>query len=594
MDQELNQELNQELDQAQEVNQEQTAQVNQPETPVAETPAEVAEHVEPAESADEKEPETMQEVLEQYGNTARLRKGEIRTGTVIGENDAGLLVDVGFKCEGVLPHKEWSHRSLIETEGKPKPGDKIDVEVVSVRDGEEAQLMLSRWKIEFDKRWNALEEKLAENDVVVVKGLEKVKGGLMVECCGLEGFMPISHLTLAGRGANPSNFVGQLINAKVLDKDKRKHRLVFSRKALLEQADNERKAKFYNEVHEGDIVEGEVSSITDFGIFVTIGTMDGLVHVTEITWKRNVKIRDMFKKGDKVKVKVVGIDRENDRISLSIKQISGDPWETISERLHKGDIIKGNVSNLTEFGAFVEIEPGIEGLVHVGDISWARIKKPRDVFKRGQEVEAVVLDIDTEKRRISLGCKQLNDPWNGIEKKYSAGQDINVKVVRLADFGAFVEVEPGVEALIHISQISHKRVEKPGDLLKEGQEVTAKILEVNPEQRRMRLSLSALEELPADVDAVRADDVSEARMQYERLEAKPRRERSGRTERAEKTERPERPEKAERSERREKSKAKVTRARAIKESAGYGDDGDDEIEYNPFAEAFKNAKWDEE
>lgn len=546
--------------------------------------------------SDSKEPETMQEVLEQYGNTARLRKGEVRTGTVIGENENGLLVDVGFKCEGILPLREWTHRSLIESEATPKPGEKIEVEIVSVRDGEEAQLLLSRWRIEFEKRWAAFEQKLAGGDTIQVKGFEKVKGGLMVDCCGLEGFMPISHLTLAGRGANPANFVGQTLTVKVLDKDKRKHRLVFSRKALLEQAEMERKAQFYDNVHEGDIVEGEVSSITDFGIFVTIGTMDGLVHITEITWKRNVKLRDLYKKGDKVKVKVVGIDKEKDRISLSIKQITGDPWNTITERLHKGDIIKGNVTNLTEFGAFVEIEPGIEGLIHVGDITWEKIKKPRDVFKRGQEVEAMVLDVDTEKRRISLGCKQLNDPWNDIEKKYTSGQDVNVKVVRLADFGAFVEVEPGVEALIHISQISHKRIEKPSDLLKEGQEVTARILEVNPQQRRMRLSLSALEELPPEPE-VKPEDFNqfEAKMRFEQPEGKPRRERSGKTERAEKTERPERPEKPERSERREKpNKNKVTRAKVLRESAGYGDDSDEEIEYNPFAEFFKGAKWDEE
>ena len=306
----------------------------------------------------------------------------------------------------------------------------------------------------------------------------------MVDLCGIEGFIPVSHLTLAGRGANPSNFIGQNIKVKVLDKDRRKHRLVFSRRELLEEIENERKAKFYERVHEGDVLEGEVSSITDFGVFVNLGEMDGLVHVTELTWKRNVKIRDMFKKGDKVTVKVTAIDHEKDRISLSIKQVTGDPWDTADQRIHKGDVVKGTVTNLTEFGAFMEIEPGIEGLIHVGDISWARIARPRDVFKRGQEVEALVLDIDMEKKRISLGYKQLHDPWAGIAERYAKGQDVNVKVVRLADFGAFVEVEPGVEALIHISQLSRKRIEKPADVLQEGQEVTARVLEVNPEQRQ--------------------------------------------------------------------------------------------------------------
>ena len=517
----------------------------------------------------EREPETMQEALDQYGDNVHLRRGEIKSGTVISKSDNGFLVDIGFKCEGLLPMKEYTNHSLIETEPEPKPGDVIEVEVVSVRDGEEAQLLLSRWRHEFDKRWAELEAKAAESPIMTVRGVSRVKGGLMVETCGLEGFIPISQLTLAGRGANPSNFVGQNIKVKILDHDKRKHRLVFSRRELLEEAENERKAKFYERVHEGDVLEGEVSSLTDFGVFVNLGEMDGLVHLTEITWKRSFKLKDMFKKGDKVKVKVTAIDREKDRISLSIKQVAGDPWDTVTERIHKGDKFNGTVTNLTDFGAFVELEPGIEGLVHVGDISWTRIKKPRDVLKKGQELEVVVLDVDLEKKRISLGCKQLHDPWSDADKKYLPGQDIKVKVVRLADFGAFVEVEEGVEALIHISQLSRKRVEKPADVLKEGDEITTRVLEVNAEQRRMRLSLSALEPEPEPAPVVE---------QEERAPRKP----------DQKQERQERGERPERRDRKAKS-----RARALKESAGYGDDTE-ELEYNPFAEAFKGANWTNE
>ena len=518
----------------------------------------------PAQAEAQHEPENMGELLDQYGSTVRLRKGQILTGTVVGKNDAGWLVDVGFKCEGVLPEKEYTSHKLIETGPEPKPGDSIEVEVVQVRDGEEAQLSLSRWRHEFDKRWDALEAKIkADGPVMQVRGISRVKGGLTVDACGLDGFIPVSHLTLAGRGANPSIYVGQNITVKVLDHDKKKSRLVFSRRELLEEAEAERKAKFYERVHEGDIVEGEVSSLTDFGVFVNLGDrVDGLVHVTELTWKRNVKIRDMFKKGDKVTVKVIGIDKEKDRISLSIKQVTGDPWDTMSERIHKGDVMKGIVTNLTDFGAFVELEPGIEGLVHVGDISWARIKKPRDVLKKGQEVEVLVLEADQEKRRISLGCKQLHDPWADIDKRYAPGQDVPVKVVRLADFGAFVELEEGVEALIHISQLSRKRVEKPADVLQEGQEVTARILEVNPEQRRMRLSLSALEPEPEPEPAAQPEVQTEHKADH--------------------------PERGERRERKGKS-----RTRALKESAGYEDDTEG-MDYNPFAEAFKGTEWEKE
>mgnify|MGYP002626425967 CR=1 FL=1 len=303
---------------------------------------------------------------------------------------------------------------------------------------------------------------------------------------------------------------------------------------------------------------------------MNLGELDGLVHVTELTWKRNVKIRDMFKKGDKVTVKVVGIDREKDRISLSIKQVTGDPWDTMSERIHKGDVMNGTVTNLTDFGAFVELEPGIEGLIHVGDISWKRISKPRDVLKRGQQVEVLVLEADQEKRRISLGSKQLHDPWANIEQRYTKGQDVPVKVVRLADFGAFVEVEEGVEALIHISQISRKRIEKPADVLSEGQELTARILEVDPEQRRMRLSLSALEPEPEPEVLPRAEGTPEQQQQKvgrDSREARP-----------------------ERGERRERSKGK-SRQRALREAAGYEDDSEG-MDYNPFAEAFKGTEWE--
>lgn len=545
-------------------NQQEVMQETTQATEAAETAQAVTESAAQPETAqaESHEPETMQEALDQYGDNVHLKRGETRTGTVISKTESGFLVDVGFKCEGFLPMREYTNHSLIEDEGtEPKPGDSIQVEIVSVRDGDDAQLLLSRWHIEFNKRWDALESALKENPVIDVKGVSRVKGGLMVNAMGLEGFIPVSQLTLAGRGANPQNFVGQTLTVKVLDHDRRKHRLVFSRRVLLEEAENERKAKFYERVHEGDIVSGEVSSLTDFGVFVNLGEMDGLVHLTEITWKRSFKIKDMFKKGDKVTVKVIGIDREKDRISLSIKQVAGDPWDTVSERIHAGDVMKGTVTNLTDFGAFVELEPGIEGLVHVGDIAWARIKKPRDVLKRGQELEVLVLDVDLEKRRISLGYKQLNDPWHELDKKYLKGQDITVKVVRLADFGAFVEVEKDVEALIHISQLSRKRVEKPSDVLEVGQEVTARVLEVSPEQRRMRLSLSALEPEP---------EPEPAPAREEREPGKP----EGKPERSDRAGR------------------KRSRTRTVKDTSGYEDDGE-ALEYNPFAEAFKGADWSE-
>lgn len=526
------------------------------------------------------EEQDMGALLEQ-SNFGSLRTGDIKTGTVVGENENGWLVDVGFKCEGFLPVKDWTHRALVEDDAKPKVGDEIEVEVVSVRQGEEAQLTLSRWRHELDKRWNALDEALAKSDVLTVKGMSKVKGGIMVNCCGLEGFIPASHLSGRDKNVDLDGFIGQTFDVKVLEKDRRKHRLVLSRNELIKQEEDRKRAAFYEKVHEGDILDGEVSSLTDFGVFVTIGEMDGLVHMSELSWKRSVKIREMFKKGDKVKVKVIGIDKDKNRISLSIKQTEEDPWLTVADRIHVNDIIKGAITHMTDFGAFVELEPGIEGLIHIGDISWTRIQKPRDVFKRGQEVEVIVLEVDTAKRRISLGYKQLNDPWRELDKRYATGQDINVKVVRLADFGAFVEVEEGVEALIHISQLSTKRVEKPSDVLKEGQEVTVRVIEVNPAQRRMRLSLSALEEPepePEQPEVVSEAAASEVETAAAPETAKPQGQGKGQARG-----------KGEQRGKRSRSGSGAKAVKAPKETTAFEDDGN--LSYNPFAEAFKDQNF---
>ncbi|MDY3868230.1 MAG: S1 RNA-binding domain-containing protein [Pyramidobacter sp.] len=442
----------------------------------------------------QEEPMDMGALLEQYGDAAEdIGRGKVVKGTIVSKVTDGWLVDVGYKCEGFLPEREWTHHILVDDKPEPAQGDEVTVQVTNKRDGEEAQLVVSRWRCEFDRRWEELEKKVAANEPFTVRGLRKVKGGLMVNCCSLEGFIPLSQLSEDGRGVNPGRFVDEDLEVCLLEKDKRKRRLVLSRRSLLEEELGQKREKFYTDVHVGDILDGVVSSLTSFGAFVNVGPLDGLVHVSELSWQRSSKAREALKKGDQVKVKVIAIDKENNKISLSIRQAQGDPWDTVMERWAKDQKTKGVVTNVTEFGAFVEVEPGIEGLIHIGDLSWSRIKHPRDVLRKGQEVDTIVLDIDPVKRRMSLGYKQLNDPWNGIDEKYTKGQDIAVKVVRLADFGAFVEIEKGVEGLIHISQLSTHRVEKPGDVLAEGQEVAARILEINPADRRIRLSISAIE-----------------------------------------------------------------------------------------------------
>jgi small subunit ribosomal protein S1 len=335
---------------------------------------------------------------------------------------------------------------------------------------------------------------LKQRETIAVMGLRKVKGGLIVNAYGLEGFVPISHLAEEGKLVNPSKFVNQEIEVKLLEKDRRKRRLIFSRRLLLEEELARKKKEFFENLEEGDVLEGVVTSITSFGAFVDLGPVEGLVHISELSWSKNVKPRDVVKKGSKVKVKVLHIDPEQEKISLSIKQTEPDPWEVIGESVKPGDKIHGRITNTVDFGAFVEIKPGVEGLIHISDISWGHIDHPREVLKKGQDIEVQVLDIDLDQKRISLGYKQLHDPWSTIMERYQQGQDVTVRVVKIVDFGAFVEIESGIEGLIHISQISRRHIDDVSKVLKKGDEVKARILEIDPNEKRIRLSIKALEE----------------------------------------------------------------------------------------------------
>ena len=433
--------------------------------------------------------ETMEEIMQQYDVMGDFHRGKVVDGTIVDTREDGWLVDVGYKCEGLLARKEWTHRVLVEDIQEPQNGTKVRVQITNISQGEEAQLTLSRWRSEFDVRWDKLELEATQNDLLKVTGLRKVKGGLIVNSYGIEGFIPISHLAEEGRGVNPGKLIGQEFSAKLIEKHRRKRRLVFSRRTIVEEEMAEIRNSFYEQVAVGDVLEGDVSSITSFGVFVNLGAMEGLVHLSELSWQRNIKPKEIVSKGENVKVKVIGIDKEKNRISLSIKQTTTDPWSTVSERWTEGKTAKGTVTNLTDFGAFVEIEPGIEGLIHIGNLSWTRIKHPKEILKKGQEIEVCILETDTERNRISLGYKQLNDPWKNIETKYQKGKDVLVKVARLADFAAFVELEEGLEGLIHISQISQEKIKHPQDVLTEGQEISARIIDINPSERRIRLTL---------------------------------------------------------------------------------------------------------
>ncbi|MGB4300855.1 MAG: 30S ribosomal protein S1 [Acetomicrobium sp.] len=437
--------------------------------------------------------ETMEELITKHGPES-IHRGKVVEGLIIDSNDDGWLVDIGFKCEGFLPKREWTHRILVDDGREPNVGDKVRAEVTRVVYGEESQVFLSRWRLLFDERWDELEKTLKQEETIKVLGLRKVKGGLIVNVHGLEGFIPISHLAEEGRMVNPSKFINQEIEVKLLEKDRRKRRLIFSRRLLLEEEIARKKKEFFENIKVGDVLDGVVTSITSFGAFVDLGPVEGLVHISELSWRKNIKPRDIVKRGSKVKVKVLSIDPEQERISLSMKQTEPDPWEVIGEEVKPGDKIVGRITNTVDFGAFVEVRPGVEGLIHISDISWGHIDHPREILKKGQEIEVQVLDIDTEQKRMSLGYKQLHDPWNTVAERYQPGQDVDVKVVKVVDFGAFVEIEKGVEGLVHISQISRRHINDVSKVLKKGDEIRARILEVDPEEKRIRLSIRALEE----------------------------------------------------------------------------------------------------
>ncbi len=453
------------------------------------------EHIESemAGSSAQESQETMEDLITQHG-PENIHRGKVVEGVIIDKSGDGWLVDIGFKCEGFLPKREWTHSILVDDNAEPNIGDEVRAEVTKVVQGEESQVLLSRWRLLFDERWEALENALKQRETIAVMGLRKVKGGLIVNAYGLEGFVPISHLAEEGKLVNPSKFVNQEIEVKLLEKDRRKRRLIFSRRLLLEEELARKKKEFFKNLEEGDVLEGVVTSITSFGAFVDLGPVEGLVHISELSWSKNVKPRDVVKKGNKVKVKVLHIDPEQEKISLSIKQTEPDPWEVIGEGLKPGDKIHGRITNTVDFGAFVEIKPGVEGLIHISDISWGHIDHPREVLKKGQDIEVQVLDIDLDQKRISLGYKQLHDPWSTIMERYQQGQDVTVRVVKIVDFGAFVEIESGIEGLIHISQISRRHIDDVSKVLKKGDEVKARILEIDPNEKRIRLSIKALEE----------------------------------------------------------------------------------------------------
>ena len=429
---------------------------------------------------------TMEEALRQSGRPLRFAVGEIVQGTVIEVRPKEVLVDIGYKSEGAIPASEFDDLSAV------KVGDKVDVLIEKLED-KDGMVVLSREKAEFKKNWERILQICNEGGRVSGKVKSVVKGGLMVNI-GVEAFLPASQVDVVAP-KNLAQYVGQTLEFKVVKINPDRQNVVLSRRELIEQERAERRAKLLAEMMPGDIRKGTVKNITDFGAFIDLNGIDGLLHVTDMSWGRINHPSELLKVGQEIDVVVLDVNREKERVSLGLKQKMANPWDNIEQKYPVGARVKGRVVNLVPYGAFVELEPGVEGLVHVTELSWTkRIAKPSDVLKVGQEIEAMVLGINRDEQKISLGIRQLEaNPWDTAEQKYPVGTRVKGKIRNLTSYGAFLELEEGLDGMIHVSDISWTRkINHPSEVFKKGDEVEAVVLEVDRANQRIALGVKQL------------------------------------------------------------------------------------------------------
>ncbi|MGQ9752096.1 MAG: 30S ribosomal protein S1 [Thermoanaerobaculaceae bacterium] len=438
--------------------------------------------------------ESLQELLaESFGH---LQAGDVVTGVVVAVTDDSVVVDVSFKTEGVIPKSEF-----LDRQGKltVKVGDEVDV-LVEKFDPSTGEIKLSRERAARLRIWEVLAEAYREKSPVQGVVLERVKGGLSVDI-GVRAFLPGSLVDVRPI-KRLEDYLGQTIEARIISFDRKRNNVVLSRKALLEEQQNSQRQETLNRLEEGTIVTGTVRNVTDYGVFIDVGGIDGLLHVTDISWGRVGHPGEYFKVGDKAKVVVLKVDREKGRVSLGYRQRFEDPWTHVEAKYPVGKKVLGKVTSLAEYGAFVELEEGVEGLVHVSELSWT--KKPKSakgVLHVGQEVEVVVTEVDVDRRRLSLSLRQAEpNPWEEFAATHRVGEKVVGKVRNLTDFGAFVELVPGVDGLVHISDMTwSRRISHPSELLTKGQEIEAVIKALDVVNQRISLSMKEL--MPNEWDA---------------------------------------------------------------------------------------------
>jgi len=431
--------------------------------------------------------ESFQELFEKSLKT--LKEGDVVTGEISEIRPKEVLVDIHFKSEGVVSLDEFSNPESL------KVGDKVDVMIETLED-DDGMVVLSKRKADRAKCWDQIIANSKEGSVVEGRIFKKVRGGFMVDI-GMEAFLPASLVALKPT-RNLDQFLGQTYKFKIATINQKRKNIVLSRKDFLYAERGEQRAKFLSTLSEGQVVKGKVKNITDFGAFIDLGGVDGLLHITDISWGRISHPSEVLQMGQELDLTIIGFDKDNQRISLGLKQLKDNPWEKIDDKYQVGTRIKGKVVNLVPYGAFIELETGIEGLIHISELSWTkRINHPSEILKVGDEVEAMILSVDKENRKIALGLKQTEEnPWVKVEEKYQIGSTVEGQVRNITDYGLFVELEEGIDGLVHVSDLSWVKKVNPVEEFQKGQTIKAQVLTVDANAKRIALGVKQLEEDP--------------------------------------------------------------------------------------------------
>ena len=436
--------------------------------------------------------EVPQEEQDRYLSTfSDISEREIITGRVIGINEKEILIDIGFKSEGIIKRDEFSEDAL------PDIGEKLDVYLEKMED-ESGKTVLSKEKADFLRRWTKLREIHETGEIISGRIVRRIKGGMVVDLDGVQAFLPGSQIDVRPV-KDFDKYIDTDMDLRVVKFNEFRKNVVVSHKAILEESLAVQRDELFSKLEIGSIMEGRVKNITDFGVFIDLGGIDGLLHITDLSWGRVNHPSELIGLDDSLTVKIIDFDKDKKRVSLGLKQLTPHPWENVKESYPEDTKISGKIVSMTNYGAFVEIEPGIEGLIHVSEMSWTRhVKNPSEMFSLGDEIEAIVLAVDSEERKISLGAKQLqDDPWDQIEEKYIVGTIVKGKIINVTQFGAFVELEDGIDGLIHVSDLSWTRIIRhPKEIIEKGKKVEVRVLEISRDNRRIALGLKQTKDDP--------------------------------------------------------------------------------------------------